>query len=393
MNYRKLGRTNLDVSVIGLGGEWINDKPQAVVSEILDTAIQNGVNYLDVFMPQPEVRSAIGNALAGKRDKMLIQGHLCTVMKDGQYERSREIDKIKVSFEDLLNRLQTDYIDVGMIHYVDSFEDYQNVFGGEIFEYAKMLKEKGVIKHIGLSSHNPIVALKAVESGLIDVLMFSINAAYDLEKAETDIIDLMEFKDLGNNDWNIDSTRQKLYSACEHHGVGITVMKALGAGTLLKAESSPFKKPMTVTQCSHYCLTRPGVTSVLIGCGSMEELLNAIAYTSSSDQEKDYTHILSGNNNIKISGRCMYCNHCQPCPSKIDIAAVTKFLDIAKEQKEVPETVLQHYKTLSKNASDCIMCGQCEPNCPFGVQIRDNMKEAQGLFAQKSTKSETLNRL
>lgn len=382
MLYRKLGRTRLDVGVIGLGGEWFNGKSQEIVNEILDTALDKGVNYLDIFMPQPETRSAIGKALLGKRDRIFIQGHLCTVMKNGQYERTREIDKVKASFEDLLVRLNTNYIDVGMIHYVDSFDDYDRVFNGEIIEYAKELKEQGIIKHIGLSSHNPLVALKAVESGLIDVLMFSINAAYDLEKAETDIYDLMDFKDLESDGWIIDPARQALYSACERLGVGITVMKPLGAGTLLKAESSPFKKPMTVTQCCHYCLTRPGVTSILIGCSNKKELLEAVAYTTATSEEKDYTHILSNNEKVQITGRCMYCNHCQPCPMNIDIAAVTKFLDLATEYDTIPETVKEHYKSLDINASNCIMCGKCEPNCPFSVEIRENMKKAQIVFGK-----------
>ena len=98
----------------------------------------------------------------------------------------------------MLNRLQTDYIDVGMIHYVDSEEDFQTVFGGPVLEYAKELKEKGVIHHIGMSSHNPHIALKAVESGVVDVLMFSINPAYDEQSGLV-----------------VDETRQRLYSACE----------------------------------------------------------------------------------------------------------------------------------------------------------------------------------
>ncbi len=381
MIYRKLGRTKLNTSVIGLGGEWLNDKPQETVNEIIDTAINNGVNFIDVFMPQPETRKAIGTALAGKRDKMIIQGHVCTVMLDGQYERSRDIEKVKASFEALLTDLQTDYVDVGMIHYVDSFDDLDSIMNGEIIEYVKELKHNGAIKHIGLSSHNPLVALKAIESGLIDVLMFSINPAYDLEKPEIDIFELCEHTNLKDgNDWEIDDARVKLYSTCERLGVGITVMKALGAGTLLRDESSPFGKAMTVTQCCHYALTRPAVVSILVGCSNVDELVNALKYCNASEAERDYTAILSGSKNVKISGRCMYCNHCLPCPASIDIATVTKFLDLAKEQSEVPETVKSHYDSLEINANDCIMCGACESNCPFNVQIRENMKQAQNIF-------------
>ncbi len=383
MQYRKLGRTKLDVSIIGMGGEWFNNKTGAHITEIIHSAMDKGVNYIDVFMPQPEVRTAIGDALVGRRDKMLIQGHLCTVMQNGQYERTRDIDKTKQSFTDLLDRLQTNYIDVGMIHYVDSFEDYDIVFGGEIIKYAKELKEKGIIRHIGVSSHNPLVATKIIESGIIDVLMFSINPAYDLENENTDVMDLLDYKGLDEQGWSINPIRQNLYKRCESLGVGVTVMKALGAGTLLRAESSPFKKAMTVVQCCHYSLTRPAVTSVLVGCSDMKELSEALSYLDSSDIDKDYSKILSGTNKIIATGNCMYCNHCLPCPVGIDIATVTKFLDIAKENEQIPPTINSHYHSLNATADDCIMCGKCEKNCPFEVNIRDNMLKARNLFTDK----------
>lgn len=81
-----------------------------------------------------------------------------------------------------------------------------------------------------------------------------------------------------------------------------------------------------------------------------------------------------------MTGKCMYCNHCQPCPAHLDIAAVTKFLDLAQQQEAVPETVMEHYWSLSATAEDCLMCGRCEPNCPFGVKIRENMKRARKVF-------------
>ncbi|MEG0133884.1 MAG: aldo/keto reductase [Clostridium sp.] len=383
MIYRKLGRTNLDASVIGLGGEWLNGLNADEVNNIINIAIDNGVNILDVFMPQAQVRTNIGLALKGRREKMIIQGHLCTVFEDEQYTRTRDINKTKASFEDLLSRLQTDYIDIGMIHYVDSNEDFDSVFNTEIIEYAKELKASGRVKFLGMSSHNPEVALRAINTGLIDVLMFSINAAYDLEKSNTDIFALMDFKGLNEGGWTVDSERVKLYSTCENLGIGITVMKALAAGSLLKDETSPFGKAMTVEQCCHYCLTRPGVVSVLVGCHTIGEMENAVSYLNATDGEKDYSEIISKSPKFKMAGRCMYCNHCQPCPAKIDIAAVTKYLHLAEMQSVVPKTVKEHYNALKQNAKDCIQCGLCEPNCPFGVEIRKNMKKAQEVFKDR----------
>ena len=380
MKYRTLGKTNLVVSEIGLGGEWFNGLTPEESRKIIDTADENGINYIDIFMPQAPTRDNIGAALEGRRERFIIQGHLCTVYEDEQYMRTRDIEKTKASFKDLLTRLRTDYIDVGMIHYVDSEDDFKTVFEGPIYEYALELKEKGVIRHIGMSSHNPHIALKAVEKGYIDVLMFSINPAYDMEASDTDIYDLMEFKGMEKGHLVADEARQKLYSLCESSGVAITVMKPLGAGTLLDAKSSPFGVAMTVPQCIQYALGRNGVKVVIVGCHTVQEVLEAVKYYDLSSEERSYSHIFASGNSIHMTGRCMYCNHCQPCPAHIDIAAVTKFLDLALQQESVPETVMEHYKSLPAKADDCLMCGKCESNCPFGVNIRENMKKARSVF-------------
>ena len=380
MKYRTLGKTNLVVSEIGLGGEWFNGLTPEESRKIIDTADENGINYIDIFMPQAPTRDNIGAALEGRRERFIIQGHLCTVYEDEQYMRTRDIEKTKASFKDLLARLRTDYIDVGMIHYVDSEDDFKTVFEGPIYEYALELKEKGIIRHIGMSSHNPHIALKAVEKGYIDVLMFSINPAYDMEASDTDIYDLMEFKGMEKGHLVADEARQKLYSLCESSGVAITVMKPLGAGTLLDAKSSPFGVAMTVPQCIQYALDRNGVKVVIVGCHTVQEVLEAVKYYDLSNEERSYSHIFASGNSIHMTGRCMYCNHCQPCPAHIDIAAVTKFLDLALQQESVPETVMEHYKSLPAKADDCLMCGKCESNCPFGVNIRENMKKARSVF-------------
>ena len=87
---------------------------------------------------------------------------------------------VKPAFEDLLARLNTNYIDLGMIHYVDSEDDYQTCTSGEYFDYVKELHASGKIRHIGLSTHNPRIAKKAVLSGFIEMILFSINPAFDM---------------------------------------------------------------------------------------------------------------------------------------------------------------------------------------------------------------------
>ena len=119
--------------------------------------------------------------------------------------------------------------------------------------------------------------------------------------------------------------------------------------------------------------------TVLPGVRGEEDLQAVLAYLDAGPEERDYSAI-SAFAPPNAEGVCVYCNHCQPCPAHLDIAAVTKFLDLAKQQKTVLDTVREHYWSLPATAEDCLMCGRCEPNCPFGVNIRENMRQAREIF-------------
>lgn len=369
MEYRILGNTGLKVSVVSLGCEGFMHKTAAEVKDDFDFAISQGINFIDIYSPNPDLRVNIGKALEGRRDDFIIQGHLCTVWEDGQYLRTREVSKIMPAFEKQLQELGTGYLDIGMIHYVDSEEDYEKVFGGEIIEIAKRLKAEGRIRHIGMSSHNPVVAAKAVETGLIDVLMFSINPAYDLQPLDVSIYDMFEDATYEARRENIDPERERLYELCARRGVGIDVMKVYGGGDLLSETNSPFGKPLSTVQAIEYALTRPAVAAVMIGCKNREEIAEAVRWCDATPKERDYTSVLAGLDKFSWQGHCMYCGHCAPCTMKIDIASVNKFYNLTVAQGEIPETVREHYKALPHHASECVACGACETRCPFGVEI------------------------
>lgn len=381
MNYRTLGRSGLKVSEVGLGCEHLQGLPYEQVKSVIDAALAGGVNVMDVFMSEPEVRTNIGKALSGRREQVVLQGHIGAAWLNGQYKRTRDLAHCKTFFEDFLTRLQTDYVDIGMIHFVDSEEDYKSVFESDVIEYAKQLKAEGKIKALGMSSHNPSIAERAVRTGLIDVLMFSINPVYDLMPENVVIDELTNMDSYARREWNgIHPDREQLYKTCEAMGTGITVMKSLAAGNLLKAETSPFGVALTPVQCIHYVLTRPAVASAMVGCKTAEEMQTALSYETASPEERDYSEILSRTPKYSLKGKCMYCNHCLPCPKKIDVAQVNKYLDLTEVEGEATATVKEHYAALSAHASDCIACGSCEKNCPFSVQIIERMKKAKEVF-------------
>lgn len=380
MEYRELGRTGIKVSVIALGCEGFVANEGALTEQLLNAAEQGGINCIDLYAPQPEMRSRLGKWLRGRRGKFVLQAHLCTVWQEGQYKRTREIGEVKASFEDLLTRLATDYIDIGMIHYVDSLEDWEAVAGGPVMADAREMQAQGKIRYIGLSSHNPAAAMQAVQSGLIDVLMFSVNPCYDLQPANEDCYALWDGKNYDRQLVNMDPEREALYETCSRLGVAITVMKAFGGGDLLDEELSPAGKALTVNQCLHYALTRPGVAAVMSGAHTVDELEKCLEYTTAADVEKDYAAAFAALPKISWEGHCMYCGHCAPCPQGIDVAAVTKFLNLTKAQNSVPETVREHYAALRHHAGECVKCGACEKRCPFKVTVIQNMQEAVKVF-------------
>lgn len=379
MKYRVLGKTGLKVSEIGFGGEWITGWEQERVNELIRACEKVGVNILDCWMADPSVRAALGVALAGHRDKWIIQGHLGSTWQDGQYVRTRDMAFVKPAFEDQLRLLQTDYVDLGMIHYVDTMEEFNVIMaGGPYLEYAQELLAAGTIRHLGLSTHSVEVARAAAAHPAIEMIMFSLNPAFDTMPATGTLDDLFGDFSAGGN--GIDPDRANLYAECAQTNTGITVMKPFAGGRLLDAEKSPFGVAMTASQCIAYCLDRPAVASVMAGLKGPDQLEDALRYYTDSEEALNYASILSTAPQHSYVGRCIYCGHCQPCVVGINIVTVNKFYDLATMQPEVPASVQAHYDALSAKASDCIGCASCEPNCPFGVPIAQKMADTAALL-------------
>ena len=379
MKYRALGKTGLQVSEIGLGGEWLERCSADEVFEVVRRCEQAGINILDCWMPNPEVRSNIGAAIAEHRDRWIVQGHIGATWQDGQYVKTRDLSKVRHAFEDLLTRFRTDYMDLGMIHYVDEPAELTRLFEGEYMDYVRELKAAGKIRHIGLSTHNPDVARAAALSGLVEVIMFSVNPAFDMMPPSEDLNVYFKTIEEGHLE-RIAPERRELYQICAREGVGITVMKGFAGGRLLDAKASPFGTALTPVQCIHYALTRPAVASVLAGYSTEAHVDAAVAYETASETERDYTAVLASVSGVSASGQCTYCGHCAPCPEAIDIAMVNKLYDLAAMQAEVPASVRAHYRELAKTADDCIGCGGCEERCPFGVAVVARMAKARALF-------------
>ncbi len=357
MEYRKLPRGGETIGTLGIGMGGIQNAPEGEIQAVVEKAVENGINYFDLCAGGYSVYRPFGRAVKGGRDKVKFQLHFGAVYNDkGEYGWSRDLDEIKRTFEREMNDLGTDYVDFGFLHCVDEQSDIDDIYKNGIFDYVSHLHKSGVVRHMGFSSHTPSVANKLLDTGVMDMMMFSVNAAYDLEF---------------NDELGIGSSgeRSALCRRCQAEGVGISVMKPFHGGQLLADNTSPFRHALTKNQCIQYCLDRPAVLTVVPGVRGLNDLIELLRYPASSREERDYSVIAQFTPQSAV-GNCVYCNHCQPCPAGIDIGIVNKYYDLALAGDKMAEN---HYSKLEVGADACLQCGHCNSRCPFKVDQQAKM--------------------
>lgn len=362
MEYRVNKRTGDKISVIGFGTAYIAEAAERDAVAMIRKAFEGGVNYFDLATAEGKTFSYFGKALSDVRRDVMYQIHFGADYSSGTYGWSTDGETIKRGIEWQLESLSTDYIDYGFIHCIDELSDWHAYQKNGALDYLMKMKEQGVVRHLGLSSHTPATIQKVLGEVPVDMLMFSVNPGYDYQKGEYAKGSLDE--------------RIAVYRRCETEGIGISVMKPFSGGQLLDEALSPFGQALTQYQCIQYALDRPGVLTVLPGAGSVEQVEILLGFLSAGEEERDYSAIGSFKP-ADAAGKCVYCNHCKPCPRGIDIGLVNKYYDLAKNGDAM---AADHYHKLELHAGDCIRCGHCNSRCPFDVDQMARMEEIAAYF-------------
>ena len=364
MRYRKLPHGDEQISIIGMGTSTVGEVSEEIVTETIACALDNGINYIDLAAGHASVFPGAGKALEGRRKDVMLQIHFGADYTTGVYGWDPSPEGVKKSLEWQLKNLKTDYIDFGFMHCLDEIKDLEKYEKDGIIKMITDLKSQGVVKHIGLSTHSPVIANKVLDMGIIDMMMFSINPMYDYGQGEYSIGSASE--------------RYQLYTRCEKEGVGISVMKPFNAGQLLDAKKSPFGRALTPAQCIQYALDRPAVLTVMQGAANVAQLKQNLAYLDTTQEERDYS-VISTLTPDDTKGKCVYCKHCHPCPAGLDIGLINKYYDLSRQEDPLAR---EHYLTLEKTASDCIGCGHCDSRCPFSVKQSERMREIKAYFGK-----------
>jgi uncharacterized protein len=393
MQYRGLGKTGLSVSEVSLGTEHLDEPDPGTVTEVVAAAVEGGVNLIDLITVSDEARGKIYAAVRRAGGDVTLVAHLGMAAVGGG--ATRDLAYSETSFKDLLDRTGRDSVGVLMLHLVDRDEDFDAVFAEQgLLGLAARFKDQGLARSLSVSTHRPAIGHRAIASGVVDSVMFPVNPAHDLFPGDTSVLGA----------WTRDeheallragggsSERADFYLACERAGVAILAIKAFAGGLLLergrvsdglrrmKAEKSQAAGiTLTPVQCLSYALARPAVSTAVAGCRSVDEVQAALAYARATDDERDFSAIDSSAL-WKLRHRCVYCEHCQPCPWGIRVGAVMRLLDIARSG--MTEGAASEYAALTAHASDCTGCLICEERCPFGVPVAQLMESAASVFGR-----------
>lgn len=341
----RLGRTGIDIAKIGLGGHGMRDDDCAMARQLVNACADMGANLLDLFDADPALRMAVGRAIKGRRDDFVIMGHLCVKWDMPESRRTRFMAEVMESFEDMLERLGTGYIDVGVINGLDSEGDLKRSLYGPIMNYIIEQKDAGRIICVGADCRDAHTALLAEKTGVFDAILLEMNPLTPGGRA-----------------------LEELCLRCAADNVALIARAPFAGGRALEN--------FNIHQCLAYVFARPGVSAAACDVKTTEELAICGAWELSSAKSRDFTKALPR----AERGVCVYCDRCAPCPKGIDMPALIRLAYIADSSPDALELAKSVYARLKADARRCVFCGACERRCPMAVNIRDFMRAAREIL-------------
>jgi len=241
---RPLGKTGLQMTILGMGGESIIKEPseETAAIELLQTAYKLGINYFDTASSYDLSEERIGKALSDVRGDIILASKAQDRTKDGA---RRELDTS-------LKRLKTDHLDVWQIHHIDDMDEVKSVMGPDGALMALIeAKEQGLVHHIGITGHyDPSPILEALQHHPFDMTLLSLNAA----------------------DVHHRSFIKKLLPEAVGQNLGIVGMKICCRGRIFDPNPGHLH---SMREAMHYVLSLP-ISGVIIGHDNIEQLIENV---------------------------------------------------------------------------------------------------------------------
>ncbi len=336
MEYRRLGKTGYNVSIIGFGGIPIQQNTQEEADLLIKTCISQGINFIDTARGYTVSEELIGNALKKMNAKDI---YIATKTMGRTYEAAKK------DFEISYKNLGRETIDLYQFHNIAKIEDYNTVMGENgAMKFFKEMQKKGYIREIGLSSHSADLMNIALDSGEFSTMQFPINA--------------------------VESQGFPLIEKAKKFDIGTIAMKPIAGGVLMNHGKESLK----------YILENKNLDVAIPGMWSLDEVMTNTSIGNNfiplSDEEK--AELLEEAKSLGTDF-CRRCNYCQPCRVGINISQMFT-LDLYKTKYNLVDWAEARYDTEKVKADECIKCGDCESRCPYHLPIINKLEGVSERF-------------
>ena len=339
MQKRRLGRTDLMVSVVGFGGLILPRISREEAVRVVNHALDLGVNFIDTAKGYGDSEEKIGVAIAGRRDDCIITSKSLADDKD------KLLEDIDIGLE----HLKTDRIDLYQLHNVSSEERLEKALAaGGLLDGLKEAQAAGKIGFTAFSGHKRDTLIEAIKTDGFDVVQMPANVVD--RDTWTDVLPLAVERDMG-----------------------IISMKPLAGGALTDLSSE------MISLAIRYAVQQD-VSTVVVGMKSIDEVeQNVKAGTDRRLSETERKKLERAVDSLSKTF-CRQCEYCLPCEQGLDIPTIF-ILDKHYTRFGARESARERYAKLPVKVDDCIECGTCESRCPYELPIMEMLKIAEGKLA------------
>jgi aryl-alcohol dehydrogenase-like predicted oxidoreductase len=321
-----LGTTGITVNKNGFGALPIQRISKEEAAVLLKKAYQSGIRFFDTARFYTDSEEKIGYALSDVRGDIIIATKTMTTKAEEFW------NQLNAS----LSNMKTDYIDIYQFHNPSFCPKPGD--GTGLYEAMLQAKEKGMIRHIGITNHRLPVALEAAESGLYETIQFPFS--YLATEKEIQLVQL-----------------------CKEKGIGFIAMKALSGGLI------------TNSAAAYAYLAQYDNVLPIWGIQREKELDEFISYI-------DHPPVLNQELNAVIKHDleelskdfCRGCGYCLPCPADIDIPTSAR-MSLMIHRAPVSVYLNDAWKEKMKKIDDCIHCNHCKEHCPYGLDTPKLLEE------------------
>lgn len=337
MDKMRLGKTNLEVNKNGFGALPIQRCNMAEAVEILKKAYENGINFYDTAHFYTDSEEKMGNAFED-------------IPREDIYLASKTAAETpEVFWSDLetsLKSMKTDYLDLYQFHNI-SFVPKEN---DEVFKAMIEAREKGMIRHIGITTHKITFANEAIESGLYETLQYPFSYLSGDEEIE-------------------------LVKKCEKNDVGFIAMKAMGGGLI------------TNSKASFAFLNQFDNVLPIWGIQKISELDEFLSYDENTILDDELKSEIENDKKELGEDFCRGCGYCMPCPEDIKISTCAR-MSLWIRRFPTEPNMDEKTQKLMEDTKNCIECYACVDNCPYELDIprllKENYEDYQNVLTGKT---------